>query len=133
MCSFCTRLMDSSPPATMIGTRSTITRCAASAMACMPDEQKRLTVMPAVVTGRPARSAAWRAMFCPAAPSGSAQPMTTSSTSPGSSPARLTACAMTCPPIAAPCVLLNAPRYARPIGVRAVDTITASAMEISLC
>src|SRR5882762_6227935 len=48
MCSFCTRLIDSSPPATTIGTRSTITRCAASAMACMPEEQKRLTVMPAI-------------------------------------------------------------------------------------
>ena len=27
------------------------------AMACRPDEQKRLTVMPDAVTGRPARSA----------------------------------------------------------------------------
>src|SRR2546422_3197058 len=65
MCSFCTRLMDSRPPATMIGTLSTITRCAAIAIACRPDEQKRLTVVPAVVTGSPARSAAWRAMFWP--------------------------------------------------------------------
>src|SRR5437870_4863297 len=56
MCSFCTRLIDSSPPATMIGTLSTITRCAAIAIACRPDEQKRLTVVPAVVTGSPARS-----------------------------------------------------------------------------
>ncbi len=29
MCSFCTRLIDSSPPATITGTPSTITRCAA--------------------------------------------------------------------------------------------------------
>src|SRR5205814_1298863 len=133
MCSFCTRLTDSSPPATMIGTLSTITRCAAIAIACRPDEQKRLTVVPAVVTGSPARSAAWRAMFWPVAPSGSAQPITTSSTSPGSIPARFTAWAMTWPPMAAPCVLLNAPRYARPIGVRAVETMTASAMGLSLC
>jgi hypothetical protein len=28
----------------------------------------------------------------------------------------------------APCVLLKAPRYALPMGVRAVETITASAM-----
>src|SRR5438552_5292828 len=54
--------------------------------------------------------------------------MTTSSTSPGSRPARRTACAITWPPTAAPCVLLKAPRYARPIGVRAVETMTASAM-----
>ena len=32
-------------------------RCAAIAMVCRPDEQKRLMVTPAVVTGRPARSA----------------------------------------------------------------------------
>src|SRR2546422_6475231 len=133
MCSFCTRLIDSSPPATMIGPLSTITRCAAIAIACRPDEQKRLTVVPAVVTGSPARSAAWRAMFWPVAPSGSAQPITTSSTSPGSIPARFTAWAMTWPPMAAPCVLLKAPRYARPIGVRAVETMTASAMGLSLC
>src|SRR5437879_3195069 len=133
MCSFCTRLIDSSPPATMIGTLSTITRCAAIAIACRPDEQKRSTVVPAVVTGSPARSAAWRAMFWPVAPSGSSQPITTSSTSPGSIPARFTAWAMTWPPMAAPCVLLNAPRYARPIGVRAVETMTASAMGLSLC
>ena len=110
MCSFCTRLMDSRPPATMIGTLSTITRWAAIAMACSPDEQKRFTVVPAVVTGRPARNAAWRAMFWPVAPSGRAQPMTTSSTSPGSRRARLTASAMTWPPMVAPCVLLKAPR-----------------------
>ena len=74
MCSFCTRLIDSRPPATMTGTRSTITRWAAMAMACMPEEQKRFTVTPPVVTGRPARRAAWRAMFWPVAPSGRAQP-----------------------------------------------------------
>jgi len=33
------------PPATATGTRSTITRCAAMAMACKPEEQKRLTVL----------------------------------------------------------------------------------------
>jgi len=31
----------------------------------MPEEQKRLTVVPLVVTGRPARSAAWRAILPP--------------------------------------------------------------------
>ena len=109
-CSFWTRLTDSSPPATMMGTRSTRMRWAAMAMACRPEEQKRLTVAPDVVTGSPARRAAWRAMFCPVAPSGSVQPRITSSTSPGSIPARLTAWLMTCPPSVAPWVLLNAPR-----------------------
>ena len=55
--SFCTQEMDSSPPATMTGTFSVMTRCAAMAMVCSPEEQKRLTVTPAVVTGSPARKA----------------------------------------------------------------------------
>jgi hypothetical protein len=42
-------------------------------MVCRPLEQKRLTVAPATVTGRPARSATWRAMLAPVAPSGLAQ------------------------------------------------------------
>ena len=47
-----------------------MTRCAAMAMVCRPEEQKRFTVTPAVVTGQPARSAIWRAMLAPVAPSG---------------------------------------------------------------
>ena len=42
--SFCTQEIDSTPPATSTGTRSTSTRCAAMAIACRPDEQKRFTV-----------------------------------------------------------------------------------------
>ena len=79
------------PPATITGTRSTITRWAARAMACSPEEQNRLMVVPAVVTGRPARSAICRATFPPVVPSGKAQPMITSSTSDGSIFARSTA------------------------------------------
>src|SRR3989442_729744 len=62
MCSFCTRLIDSSPPATTIGTRSTITRWAARAIACRPDEQNRLTVTPAVVPRSRASRPAVRAV-----------------------------------------------------------------------
>jgi hypothetical protein len=36
---------------------------AAMAMVCRPDEQKRFTETPAVVTGMPASRAAWRPMF----------------------------------------------------------------------
>ena len=53
-------------------------RWLASATVCRPEEQKRFTVMPETVTGRPARSAIWRAMLAPVAPSGLAQPMMTS-------------------------------------------------------
>src|SRR4051794_12575572 len=120
--------MLSSPPATAAGTPSQRTRLAAIATACSPEEQNRFTVIADVLAGSPARSAAWRAMLPPVAPSGLAQPMTASSMSPGSSPARSTACLMTWPPISAPWVRLKAPRMARPIGVRAVDTMTASTM-----
>src|SRR5438477_1440201 len=104
-------------------------RCAASAMVCRPDEQKRFTVMPGTLFGRPARTAIWRAMFQPVAPSGLAQPMTTSSTSCGSTFARSSAACTTWPPIFAPWVLLSAPFQLLQSGVRAVDTITASVIE----
>ena len=58
MCSFCTRLTESSPPPTRISTLSEMTVFAATAIAIIPDEHCRSTVMPAVVTGRPAASAA---------------------------------------------------------------------------
>src|SRR6516164_11463432 len=103
-----------------------MTRWAAIAIVCRPDEQKRLTVIPEVVTGHPARMAICRAMFRPVAPSGFPQPMITSSMSPGSTPARLMACCSTWPPIVAPWVMLSAPRQLLQSGVRAVETITAS-------
>ncbi len=127
----CTQEIDSTPPATMIGTRSTITRWAAIAIVCSPDEQKRLTVAPPVLIARPARSAAWRAMLLPVAPSGIAQPSSTSSTSPGSTPARSTAALITWPASVAPWVMLKPPRQDLASPVRAVDTITASAICLS--
>src|SRR5919197_726104 len=106
-------------------------RCAASAIVCRPEEQKRFTVMPGTLTGQPARSAICRAMFQPVAPSGLAQPMMTSSISCGSTLARSSAACTTCPPIFAPCVMLSAPRQLLQSGVRAVETITASVMRVS--
>src|SRR5262245_31802946 len=103
--------------------------CAARAMVCMPEEQKRLMVIPGTVTGQPARTAIWRAMFQPVAPSGLAQPMMTSSTSSASTFARSSAACTTCPPIFAPCVMLSAPRQLLVSGVLAVETMTASAIE----
>ena len=123
--------MDSNPPATTTGTRSTITRCAAMAMVCRPDEQKRLTVVPAVVTGSPARSAICRATLPPVVPSGMAQPISTSSTSAGSTLARSTAARTTCAPMVAPWVMFRAPRHDFASPVLAVDTMTASLMVAS--
>ena len=60
-------------------------RSAAIAMACSPDEQKRLMVTAETSTGKPARSEAMRATFIPCSASGMAQPRMTSSISLGSS------------------------------------------------
>src|SRR6185503_20127177 len=127
--SFCTSEIDSTPPATKISPSPAITRCAASAMVCRPEEQKRFTVIPGTVCGQPARIAIWRAMFQPVAPSGLAQPMITSSTSSASTFARSSAACTTWPPIFAPCVRLSAPRQLLQSGVLAVETITASFIE----
>src|SRR5579871_2782079 len=127
----CTNDTDSRPPAIITGTLSISTRWAAIEMVCRPDEQKRLTVTPETLTGAPARIAETRATLEPVVPSGAAQPRITSSTSPRSTLARSAACLITCAPISAPCVSLKMPRNALPIGVRAVETITASAIGVS--
>src|SRR3954468_4632297 len=121
--------MDSTPPATKTPSSPARMRWLAIAMVCRPDEQNRFTVMPGTVTGQPARIAIWRAMFHPVAPSGFAQPMMTSSTSSASTFARSSAACTTMPPILAPWVLLSAPRQLLQSGVRAVETMTASAIE----
>ena len=55
--------MLSTPPATTQSALSPRMWFAAMAMDCRPDEQKRLIETPAVVTGMPASSAAWRPML----------------------------------------------------------------------
>src|SRR5258708_5654641 len=119
----------SSPPAATTAPSPARTRCAASAMVCRPEEQKRFTVMPGTVTGQPARSAICRAILPPVAPSGVAQPMITSSTSSASTFARSSAACTACPPIFAPWVMLSEPRQLLHSGVLAVETITASVIE----
>src|SRR4051794_11517443 len=108
-----------------------MTRCAAIAIVCSPLEQKRFTVTPLVVIGKPARSAICRAMLLPVAPSGVAQPISTSSTSAASIPARSTAAFTAKPPSVAPWVMLKAPFQLFASGVRAVETITALVMVCS--
>ena len=85
---------------------------------------------PLTVTGSPARSAIWRAMLAPVAPSGLAQPISTSSTSAGSMPARSTAALTAWPPSVAPWVMLKAPFQLLASGVRAVETMTALLMAL---
>ena len=76
----------------------------------------------------PAAIAALRARFIPAVPAVSTVPMITSSISAPSMPARRTAWRIAWPISVGDLMLLSAPRNARPIGVRAVDTMTASLM-----
>src|SRR3990167_7308151 len=118
--------IDSRPPATQMSIRSITTCLAAVAMLIRPLEHCRSMVMPGTVTGRPARSAASRATLPPVEPCWTAQPISTSSTSAPSIPARSTAALIDHAPSVAAVVLLNAPRAALVSGVRAVETMTAS-------
>ena len=61
---------------------SLMMQCAAIAMACSPEAQKRLTVVAATVEGKPALNVATRAMLCPWEACGWPQPKMTSSISP---------------------------------------------------
>src|ERR1700689_3706351 len=102
-------------------------RSAAIPIACSPEEQKRLMVMPGTVSGRPARRAAMRAMFMPDSASGIAQPRMTSSISSGaiagcfSRRRRITMAARS-----SGRVLRKLPLGALPTGVRRQSRITAS-------
>ena len=131
-CSFCTRLIDSTPPATTMGTSSTMTLFAAVAIAIIPEEHWRSILIPAVVTGNPAAIAHWRAILDPCVPCWRAAPMMTSSTSPGSTPARSRTARMTGATMLGASRLLNEPRYDLVNPVRAVDTITASFIVVLL-
>ena len=79
-------LMDSVPAPIMMSASPVRMRAAASATACRPEAQKRLTVTPATLCGSPASSSPMRATFMPCSASGMAQPAITSSMRAGSSP-----------------------------------------------
>ncbi|KAG1243818.1 hypothetical protein G6F68_015690 [Rhizopus microsporus] len=108
--SFCTSEIDSWPPATTISMPSCVTCRAAVAIAISPDAHCRSSVIAGTCAGRPARSAAWRATFMCVVPCCKAAPRITSSTSPGATPARATACEIAWPPSGGAVVALNAPR-----------------------
>src|SRR5271156_292924 len=121
--------MDSVPPATATSPCPAIILCAAIAMACSPEEQKRLMVIAADSTGSPARKEAIRATFMPCSPSGMAQPITTSSTSLGSSPfAWATASLITMAPRSSGREVRSVPFADFPTAVLTELTITASCM-----
>src|SRR5678815_14831 len=124
-------LIDSVPPATTAFAKPHMIRSPAYAIACRPDEQKRLIVTAEALTGTPARRLAMRATFRPCSASGIAQPRITSSISAGSSGvARASASLMTAAAISSGRVWRSAPLGALPTGVRTAETINASAMKV---
>src|SRR5690348_5690972 len=126
-------LMDSVPPATMTSACPEMMRSAAMAMACNPEEQKRLMVMAEASTGRPARREAMRATFMPCSASGMAQPRMTSSISLGlRRGTRATAARMAMAARSSGRVERSVPLKALPTAVRTELTITASRIFVYL-
>src|SRR3989338_6853077 len=96
-------------------------------------EEKGLTVRPPTLDGRPARSAATRAMLWPCEPWGWPQPRITSSTSFGSSCGVLPRTSLMQWAVkSSERVRLNEPRNDFASGVRELATMTASRMMVSL-
>src|SRR5438270_2454798 len=98
-------------------------------MVCSDEAQKRLTLVPGTVSGRPASAAQLRAWFMPCSPEWLADPIMTSTTDAGSTAD--TFCIrslMMKAPMSSGRTSFSEPFMARPIGVRAVSTMTASGM-----
>ena len=119
-----TMLMLSTPAAIITSASPTRMRSAAICTADKPEAQKRLTVMPPTLLGRPASSAPMRAMFMPCSPSGMAQPTMASSMATGSSPGTWRNAAwMAATSKSSGRVLRKKPRWLLPIGVRLAETM----------
>ena len=122
--------MDSIPPATMMSLSPALMACAASMTALSPEPHTLFTVVAPTVFGMPALMAACRAGACPT-PACTTFPMSTSSTSPGWIPARLTPSRMTTAPSSGAGIEESPPRNS-PIAVRQALTMYASRSAISI-
>jgi hypothetical protein len=124
-----TMLIDSTPPASTTCDCPVRTCCAAIAIDCNPEEQKRLTVIAGLSTGRPARRLAMRATFMPCSASGIAQPRITSSISAAASAGtRSSAPRIATAARSSGRVVASLPLGAFPTAVRTALTTTASFM-----
>ena len=120
------RLTHSTPAAMKASPSPALIACAAMRIVCSDDEQYRVTVVPGT-SGRPASTLTTRPMLKPCSPPGSPQPRIRSSISPRSSAGTLSSTAFTI-------VVAKSsgrrstsdPLNARPMGLRAVATITGS-------
>ncbi|MCY1182740.1 hypothetical protein D9M73_233140 [compost metagenome] len=106
---------------------------AAMAMACRPEEQKRLRVMPAVPVPRRDSTATLRPMLKPWAPSLEAAPTMQSSTAAGSIPLRSSKALTQWAAMSSGRVWLNLPRKDLASPVRTLSTITTSRMALPSC
>jgi hypothetical protein len=98
-------------------------------MLCSDEAQKRLTVVPGTLSGRPASRPTWRARLAPCSPAWFAAPMITSTTEPGSTAGTFSRRDLTMKPaMSSGRASIREPLKARPMGVRAVATMTASGM-----
>jgi hypothetical protein len=96
------------------------------------EAQKRLTVVPGTVSGRPPSRPTWRARFMLCSPAPLAAPHITSSTLPGSTSGTFSISFwMMNPPMSSGRASTSEPLKARPMGVRAVATMTASGTVLS--
>src|SRR6266511_2121752 len=96
-------------------------------MVCRLDAQKRFTVVPGTVSGRPASRAARRPRFIPCRSCGKPQPTITSTTSSrGSSGTCFSAASIANATRSSGRASTSDPFRARPIGVRVAATMTAS-------
>src|SRR5437764_10488862 len=97
------------------------------------EAQKRLTLVPGTESGRPARAAQLRAWFMPCSPEWLADPSITSTTEAGSTAGTFSIrFLMMKAPMSSGRTSLSDPFRARPIGVRAVSTMTASGIGVPL-
>src|SRR5712664_2826710 len=121
--------MLSIPPATMTSLALAMSRSCASIAAFIPEPHILFTVVAAADKGRPAPSDAWRAGACPC-PAGSTQPMITSCTWSGLTPARSIAARIAAAPSCGAVKSFSSPCSA-PIGVRAAETITIESLAMT--
>src|SRR5437870_5620473 len=121
------RLTLSTPPATKVSPSPALMAWKAIRIDWRDEAQKRLTLVPGTVSGSPPSMAMLRAMFMPCSPTWLAAPMITSSTSAGATAGTLSMrVLMMKPPRSSMRASLSDPLKARPIGERAVATMTAS-------
>ncbi len=119
------RLIDSTPPASISEPSPSRRARPACTTASSPEAHSRFTVTPGTSTGSPAMSEAIRATLRLSSPAALVQPITTSSTAPGSSPVRATAASITRAARSSGRTVDSAPPY-RPMGVRTASMMSAS-------